>query len=661
MKRFFITIMMAAVALNAASAQDKVLWGGPGSKDGEFDGGLNGWTTVGLQSGDDAKKSLCLFTWDANASAPGGYNSIANATLNSASKNNGAAVFNSDVLDSGTGANKKPTGGGSFGSGICPIPHESELISPLINVKNNKDITLVFSQLFANFQSGRPRDSQKPNASTVVMYSRDGGVTWSEPIAIYPNEQCKTYQVNTSYSPTVITRVQLPGAGGTDKFKIKFSFDGDYYFWIVDDVAIVAMENNNLRANLNFYAPYENASVPITQTRESYFLNDIQNLGAKKQTNVRHTMSIYKLNATGQLVQPAVYRDTLKYGTVDIDTTIENISFPKGFAPTGSKVNYAGIYDLLSDSTDIEPWNNRASFLFDVTDSTFAKDRGRTRSVAPAFASGAAPIFGYGNVFYIKNGKNFKSGTMTFGLESGANNVGESIDAYLYEWSGDANTNNEIDEDELLTLGYATYKIKGTEAAPTTAKPNQNLVRLSLDNFNNAGKPITLKDNTFYVAYVEHSAKTVDDPMFLSAFDRYNYSATDLAFAGLKKQSFHNLIKIGDTPIRTGGFSSMVPTIRWNIKTIVDAKEPLLAANVVSVSPNPASEYLNVAFNFEATAKSVVVNVLDINGREVLNADFNNIQKETFNLDVTSLSAGIYNLMVRTENGVTTKSFIIQK
>ncbi len=654
MKKIFITILMAAAALNAASAQDKVLWGGPGSQDGEFDGGLNGWTAVGVSSADATKTAAALWTWSAGARSAGAYGVI---PLESASKSNGVAVFDSDFLDNG-GVQ------GAFGKGLCPGPQSAELISPKIDLKGTKDVTLVFSQAFRNFQSGRPR-TDNVTASTAIMYSRDNGATWSEPVGIFNNELVKSNEGLTKYQGSnVVTRVQLLGAGGTENFKVKFSFDGNYYAWLIDDVAIVELENNNLRANANFFAPYENYLTPITQTRESYFLNDIANLGAKKQTNVRHTMSIYKTQVVAnqiQLIQPAIYRDTLKYGTVDIDTTVENIPFTKGFAPTGPKANYAGIYELISDSTDIELGNNRTSFIFGVSDSTFAKDNGRTRSVAPAFASGAAPIFGYGNVYYVKNGKNFKSSTITFGLESGPENVGENIDAYLYEWTGDANTNNQIDEDELETLGYTTYKIKGTEVYSPTASQNKSVVRLGLENFNNAGKPIALKDNTFYAVYVEHTAKTVDDPMFLSAFDAYNYSATDLAFSGLQKESFHSLIKIGDTPIRTGGFSSMVPTIRWNIKTIVDAKEPLLAANVVSVGPNPASDYINVAFNFEATAKSVVVNVLDINGREVLNADFNNIQNETFNLDITSLAVGVYNLMVRTENGVTTKSFVVQK
>jgi len=641
---------MFAAAMNAASAQETILWGGPGSPDGEFDGGLNGWTTVGLSSDDPTKAANAVWVWSANANSAGAYGA---AVLESASKSNGAVVFDSDFLDNGGVV-------GAFGKGTAPAPHSGELISPKINLKGTKDVTLVFSQAFRKFQSNRPRTGPA-TAATAIMYSRDNGATWSEPIGITSNEFIKTNQsLSSANQPTVVTRVQLPGAGDTENFKVKFSFDGEYYFWLIDDVAIVPLENNNLQANINFYAPAENTFTPISQVRENYFLNDITNLGAKTQTNVRHTMSIYKLNASGtQIVQPAVYLDTLKYGTVLPDTIIENVPFTKAFVHSGPKANYAGFYQIISDSTDIEPWNNTLpGFSFFVTDTTFGKDNGRTRSVAPAF-SGTDFTYGYGNVFYIKNGKNFRSGTLTFGLESGAANKGENIDVYLYKWSDDDN-DGDITEDELSPAGYAPYTIKGSEAAPTQANPNLNLVRIRLDNFDQPGKPITLEDNTFYIAYVEHKATSGDKPMFLSSYDRLDFAAVDLAFENSGKKSFHSVIKIGET-LSTGGFRAIVPTIRWNIRTIVADKEPLLAETSVAIAPNPASDFLNVKFAFETVMNDVELTVMDINGREVLAADFSNIQNDNYNLEVSALQAGVYNLLIRTEKGITTKSFVIQK
>lgn len=651
MKKIFLSVLMFAAALNGATAQEKILWGGPGSKDGEFNGGLNGWTSVGVKSGDPTKANLALFAWDKAASAPGGYTPAANSVLNSASKSNGAAVFNSDVLDSGTGAGKTPSGA-SFGAGVCPIPHESELISPTINLTGNKDVTLVFSQLFRNFRSSRPRDG-KATASTAVMYSRDNGATWSDPIAINVNESCKTYQFNTNFSPTVVTRVQLPGAGNTDKFKVKFSFAGDYYFWIIDDVAIVPMENSNLRANLNFYAPFENRFTPISQTRESYFLNDIANIGAKTQTNVRHTLNVYKLNASGQLTLPAVFSDTLGYGTVLPDTTIENIPFKKGFEPSGPKANYDAIYELISDSTDVEPWNNRLKVVMGVTDSTFSKDNGRTRSVAPAF-SGSDYTYGYGNVYYIKNGKDFNSGIMQFGLENGADIKDDNIDIYLYKWTGDANKNKEIDEDELETVGYSAYTVKGNETA------SSQLIRVKIDNFLNPGKAIQLEDNTFYIVYTEHIGKSADNPMFLSAYDTYDFAASALAFEESKKESFYSVLKIGEE-LFTGGFRSIVPVIRWNLRARTSDKDLLLPESSVAIAPNPATDFTQINFNFNEMMNFVDVNVVDVNGRTVMSKALRNIQSDNFRLETAALSAGVYNILVRTEKGMTTKSLVIQK
>jgi len=70
------------------------------------------------------------------------------------------------------------------------------------------------------------------------MFSRDNGATWSDPIAITVNELVKSNQLSSTYSPTVVTRVQLPGAGNTKNFKVKFSFDGNYYFWYFQHLVV---------------------------------------------------------------------------------------------------------------------------------------------------------------------------------------------------------------------------------------------------------------------------------------------------------------------------------------------------------------------------------------------------------------------------------------
>lgn len=643
MKKLFLFASLAFSAINVTSAQDVVLWGGAGSNDGEFNGGLNGWTTVGISD------PAAVWAWNANSKSIGAY--AGTTGLVSASSSNGAAVFDSDYLDNGGIA-------GNFGKGAAASPHNSELISPTIDLTGTNDVTLVFSQLFRKFQSNRP-SSGEVRAATAIMYSRDNGATWSDPIGIEINEYIKTNQSTSQFKSSPITRVQLPGAGGTAQFKVKFSFDGDYYFWIIDDVAIVKMEDYNLRANINFYATAENVLTPVTQTRPFYFLNDIANIGAKAQENVKHTMSIYKTNSAGQLIAPAVFTDTLNYGRVEPDTTIENVSFPKGFEATGTKSPYAGFYQLISENDDIEPTNNTLSFVFATTDSTFAKDNGRTRSVAPAFASGDAPVWGYGNVYYIKNGKNFRSGSVQFGLEGTADNIGETVEAKLYKWTPSDSDDDSIDEEELEVVGSTEYTITGKEAA--VANGGAGNTRLSLGNWNEPGKPITLEDNTYYVVYVEHTGTSTDNSVSLSAYERYNYNAVNLAFEGAGKFSRFSMIKIGDG-LSEGGFRDMVPVIRWNIReNIINAKETLLSENVVSVSPNPAVNNLNVKFTFETVMKNVDVTLFDVNGREVMVANFNNISKDNYNLDITSLASGLYNLVVRTETGVTNKNVLIQK
>ena len=95
MKKNYFTLVLATMFATATFAQVVTLWGGKGTKDGEFDGGLNNWTTKGVESDDPSKSAAAVWEWDAAGSAAKGAYSKGQS-ISSSSKANGAAVFNSD-------------------------------------------------------------------------------------------------------------------------------------------------------------------------------------------------------------------------------------------------------------------------------------------------------------------------------------------------------------------------------------------------------------------------------------------------------------------------------------------------------------------------------------------------------------------------------------
>jgi hypothetical protein len=638
MKKNYIMLVLATMFATATFAQTVVLWGGKGTKDGEFDGGLNNWTTKGVESDDPSKSANAVWEWDAKGAATkGAYSST--QTINSPSKANGAAVFNSDYLDNGGVEN-------AFGLGPAPGPQIGELISPIIDLSNEPNVAITFSQSFRNF-----------DAQTYLVYSKDGGVTWADTIRIVANELVKTNAAATNILP----RVSLPGAGGTKQFRFKFVFDGNYYAWIIDDVAVIRGEDYNLRTNRSFYAIPENFNTPLSQVRAIQFLNDIENLGGKAQKAVQ-TVTISKAGTT-------FHKDSIVHATILPGKTIENKLF-KSFKPT-EKGNYAGSYTVKGTNPEFDNTDNSLPFTFTVSDSTFAKEKQRTGEVTPFNAidpAGSDKSLAFGNIFYVEKGIGYKSGTAEFGFTNGSEVKGQTATLTIREWE-DENGDSTINSmDELKTIaGLLDYTFTGKEVAPVAGNPSAKLTKVYIPNDANGKLPLKLKDNTFYAIMFEYDgdglAAGTKTPK-LATSDEFNFRAGYFAQreAGFAHPQTSTILKVGADFFRIAYGEDATPMIRWNVVPIPsDVEDIKLAETAVKVGPNPSTDYINVAFNFENTMKTVELSVTDAAGRTVLTTKYKDIQTDNVNLDLNKLSNGAYQMYIKTEAGVSVKPFVVQK
>jgi Secretion system C-terminal sorting domain len=638
-KNYFMLLIAALYTVTAFAQTDVVLWGGIGTKDGEFDGGLNNWTTKGLKSKDATKVANAVWTWSSDGTGkPGAYSTT--QAVNSVSKANGAAIFNSDFLDNG-GVQ------GAFEKGTCPAPNASELISPVIDVKNEPNVSIVFSQSFRNF-----------SAKTYIQYSRDGGKTWSPNVAIILNDAVKANASNNG-----VIRIPLIGAGGTDKFQFKFVFDGRYYTWIIDDVSVIRTEDYNLRCNKGFFAIADNYSTPFSQVTPIPFLNDIENVGGKPQ-NATHGISVVQGTVPGTNV---IFKDSLVYKPFPIDSTIENKLFAKEFTPK-AKGRYTGTYSITGSQKDFDISDNTINFPFIVSDSTFAKESVRTTTLTPGNAStitGKDKSWKIGNVFYVPKGKGLQAGVIEFGIQNANLVKGQNITITLREWE-DTNKDTAInDMSELTILGLTDYTVLGTEAAVAAAPTAPKLLKIKALNFANEKKPILLKDNTYYVAMLEYdgSAKLTDTPV-LAASDEFDYGATGFIFNTLKDiANYTTVLDFTADRFYAGGYGRAVaPMIRWNVVPIpTSVEDNKLAESSVKIAPNPTSDVLNITCNFAQTMNAVTVRIMDASGKIVMTNKYAGIQNDLLSLDVANLANGVYQMNIVTETGSLTKSFVVAK
>jgi hypothetical protein len=117
-----------------------------------------------------------------------------------------------------------------------------------------------------------------------------------------------------------------------------------------------------------------------------------------------------------------------------------------------------------------------------------------------------------------------------------------------------------------------------------------------------------------------------------------------LAFRGSANGG--NNMFLDDVTMRTGGVG---------VKNMV-------AENSVSVYPNPARESATLEFKLAASTK-VTVSVMDAVGRTVSVVSDATLQQgaQRFNIPTSSLSAGVYNIAIRTEEGLITQRLSVVK
>lgn len=73
--------------------------------------------------------------------------------------------------------------------------------------------------------------------------------------------------------------------------------------------------------------------------------------------------------------------------------------------------------------------------------------------------------------------------------------------------------------------------------------------------------------------------------------------------------------------------------------------------NEISVYPNPTNEHVSISLN--QSYESIAIKIIDGSGRELLNNDYSNT--DFIQLNLSSFSTGVYQLIIQTENYSITK------
>ncbi len=276
--------------------------------------------------------------------------------INSQTQSNGFLIFDGNYWD-----DPGVACGAGFGTGPDPAPHTAWLITNAIDLTGVNSAVLTFQQQYRHFQ-----------ATTTVHISIDNGVTWTEiinnPGIQSPSTEWKTINISQ-------------WAANQPNVKIKFQYEGTYYWWLLDDISIYAPNNNDMLITKVQYTnnqivnglttlnDLEYHHYPLAMLPALKFKADMLNVGGNAQTGVRLNAKVTKDDVT------EVYNQSNAPTTVSAAASA-NLIINGTFTPSTGTGDYEILYTILQDSLDDSPSNNVDSLNFEITTFTLGKDEG---------------------------------------------------------------------------------------------------------------------------------------------------------------------------------------------------------------------------------------------------------------------------------------------
>ena len=528
---------------------ESVVWGAA-SGQGDFAGGPNGWT-VNVLSAPGPDQS---WRWSPDGYLGDAFFALDTRHLDAPSVCNGAMVFNADHYSTNGDTPIDP-----------PYPvYVGELISPSI------DLSAQDSELALSFWEEARLFEPAPGYAfpTFFTYSTDDGATWSIPVDLHPDLPQSEVMAGQRVVPLP------PALLGQATVRLKFTFAAQFFYWAIDDVQIRRRRAYDLALTSNYVVLPPNAVTPLSQLDTLFFGTDVRNDGSEAVDSVRLRIRVDDL-----LAQQPIYRDSLYIGPVAPDELLTDRLLPQPFINLNAPGLYAYTYEVSGTPADEFLPNNRYQNTFQVSDTIFAKERGRTRAIAP---TGNIQRYAYGNCFYVPNGEGYLASSITFGLANAADLAGDNLIVHLYEWAGDLNANGLADEDlEYEALGINVYSITGEEG--------NNLITVPL--LSAEGEALTLRDDRYYLATVEYDGL---NSCFFQASEAYNYTATYVLSDSLHRPRYASVLRTDfqQAAYDLIGFGlDVVPVVRLNIRNGTTAS-PVARAPELHLFPNPTSDRL---------------------------------------------------------------------
>lgn len=552
--------------------------------------------------------------------------------IQSATRTNGFLIFDSDFLDNGGIAT-------NAGNGSAPAPHIGKINTDTIDLSSQSAVELKFNsyarQFFTNYY---------------IAFSKDGGMTFGDTLELFTE-----LAVNDGTDEALELSFNVSNyIGGEAQAMIQFIFAGNkpgnnngtgYYFWMLDDIELRSLPDNELRLtqvdgappiDITFngnpaYSKYGNLQidqiVPISCDANVY------NYGAITQTNVSLEVEILDVNGTNvtTLTSSGSAASVPMLDSVDFTVLNTNSWTPSA---TGS---YSLIYRVISDSLDATGTTARDTVLFNVTDNIYSLDWG----VADNFfgtESSASDMIAAGTRFSLENEDPDSSGAGLVFIDgvdiflSARSDTTADIEISIYDTAGfEFNTGFPSGTNPITSRVFAlNANIVGQNTRFSMGVEDSIYDKLS-QSWTAANRPFALNTGTYFVI-VSFFTNAPDGVIRIANSTRY-FQPTETAvfqtsdgdwFGGfLNSQNFEApfiRLAVADAP-------------RFDIGISEESTQNF------SVYPNPTNGIGKINF---AQGGTYTITLYDMIGNLLINKEVSLNANENYDLDLSSYKAGTY-------------------
>ncbi len=630
------------VLLGQIGVSQTYIWGGPGDKNSEFDGGLNDWTTYG-------EPENALWEWKENGAADKGNYFGNRGPIQSPSVANGAATFDSDYY----GYNK-----------IAPTPHTGYLESPAFSCVGHESVWVQFNQYFRNFAS-----------ITSLEVSVDGGENWESVGNVNPD-----YSYNDETSDDDVKLIDITNfAKNQPDVRFRFVFAPNpqdnrcFYFWVIDDVYVIDSPKADPQITGTWFPPqFFNTPQAFIAADSFYFIMEVQNKGGSESKDI-----LGKVTLVNTSTSTTYHTDSVKFDIATGETdTIEFSSFmPSTDMDTG---HYAAVYDIFVDSAATDAWKRFIQY-FDVTGNMLVKKVDNGRLYTNALTTNDDDTESYIKIGEEKeeyNVNHYRTGdwadndyvsivatdvtmslaigeqddTLVFDTDVSVLKLADTILPLLQNLSGEGLVVDNKPNPQMESIGYSAEHFDTVVEYSEFITPLYN---------GDDDKDIALEPNSKYLI----AARWGTDQTYYQGIDNKYSVYPRYYFSG----QLEYLLYTSD-----GGFSRFSGSTGggWHmgllLKLVVPFpesidEEDLLPENTVIIKENPVRDRLTVDVDFQKNIEKATMVIHDINGQIIDMRTVKDLNRGTFNFYTNNLPTGTYIFTIFTKDKLLSKKFVVAK